>query len=225
MNTALDNRNEYALLAKEYLGLIMKVDRYSASKLILDAVDEGLSIKDLYLHVFQPTLYEIGRLWQNNEITVAKEHFCTAVTQFIMSQLYPKIISSKKKDLNLFATCVGGELHEIGIRMVADFFEMEGWNTFFTGASTPVESIIRSIEEFDTDVLAISTSMTFNIIRVKELIDKVNEALPEHKVKIMVGGRPFNISPGIWKSVNADFYASDASTAIDIAEEHISIET
>jgi methanogenic corrinoid protein MtbC1 len=67
--------------------------------------------------------------------------------------------------------------------------------------------------------------MTFNIIRVKELIDKVKEALPEHKVKIMVGGRPFNISPGIWNNVNADLYAPDAVTAIEIAEKNISLET
>jgi len=105
--------------------------------------------------------------------------------------------------------------------MVADFFEMVGWHTFFTGASTPVESIIKSIEELDTDVLAVSTSMTFNIFRVKELIDKVKEALPEHKVKIMVGGRPFNISPGIWNKVHADLYAPDAVAAIEIAEKKI----
>ena len=36
----------------------------------------GISVKDIYLHVFQSSLYEIGRLWQENKITVAQEHYC-----------------------------------------------------------------------------------------------------------------------------------------------------
>lgn len=76
-------------LALQYTQMLLQGDRHSAGKLIFDAVKSGVPIKEIYLYVFQPSQYEIGRLWQNNKISVAKEHFCTASTQFIISQLYP----------------------------------------------------------------------------------------------------------------------------------------
>ena len=45
----------------------------------------------------------------------------------------------------MVATCIGGELHEIGIRMVADFFEMEGWDTYYLGANTPADAVVAEL--------------------------------------------------------------------------------
>ncbi len=78
------------------------------------------------LRVFQPALYEVSELWQRNIISVSQEHYCTVATQFTMSLLYPHIFRGKKSDRVFVGCCVGGELHEIGMRMVTDFFEIEG---------------------------------------------------------------------------------------------------
>ena len=118
-------------LAVSYLNTLLAGDSHLANQLILDAVRHGFGVKDIYLHVFQPCQQEIGRLWQMNRISVAQEHFCTVVTQTIMSQLYPYIFATEKNGRRLVATSVSGELHEIGMRMVADFLEMEGWTTYY----------------------------------------------------------------------------------------------
>ena len=90
------------------LRLLLRGNRQAASQLILTAVARGVTVKDIYLHVFQRTQYEIGRLWQINRISVAQEHFCTAATQLIMSQLYPHIFRTERVGRRLVATCVGG---------------------------------------------------------------------------------------------------------------------
>lgn len=205
-------------LADAYLGRLLQADRHAASRMILDAVDQGTSVRDIYLNVFQPSQYEVGRLWQNNQISVAQEHFCTAATQMIMSQLYPVIFNSEKNGLRLVATCVGGELHEIGMRMVTDFFEMEGWDTYYLGANTPAESIIHTLQEKKTDIIAISASMTFKIDAVIGLISDIRASESAENSKILVGGRPFNIAPDLWRRVHADGYAPDAQSAITSAE-------
>ena len=105
----------------------------------MDAIQHGTSVHDIYLHVFQRSQYEVGRLWQTNQISVGQEHLCTAATQLIMSQLYPLIFGTERKNRRIVAACVGGDLHEIGIRMVADFFEMDGWDTFYLGADVPTD--------------------------------------------------------------------------------------
>ena len=113
-------------------------------RFVLDAVNSGVPVRDIYLQVFQPAQYEIGRLWQTNRISVAQEHYCTAATQLIMSQLYPLIFSSPRNGLRMVAACVQGDSHELGLRMVSDFFELEGWDTLFLGASTPAGSTSTS---------------------------------------------------------------------------------
>lgn len=206
----------HGVLASQYLRALLDGDRQQASRLIMEAVARGASVKDIYLHVFQPCQYEIGRLWQTNQISVAHEHFATAVTQLVMSQLYPHIFSSTRRGHTLVATCVGQELHEIGVRMVADFFEMDGWDTFYLGGNTPIESTIRMIKERAADVLAISTTMTLHISAVAQHIEQVRQA---SDVRILVGGYPFNVSQDLWQQVGADGYAPNAQDAIALAHD------
>ncbi len=201
-------------LARDYLQALLHGDRRAASQMVLAAVQQGTPVKDIYLHVFQPSQHEIGRLWQTNQISVAQEHYCTAATQLVMSQLYPYVFAGEKIGRRLIACCVGGELHEIGIRMVADFFEMEGWDTYYLGANTPTDSILRSIAERQVDILAISATMTFHIGKVTELIERVQSSQVGKAIKILVGGYPFNISRGLWQQAGADGYAVDAAGAI-----------
>lgn len=208
-----------ATLARHYLDALLHGERHTASRLILDAVDDGTDVKDIYLHVFQPTQHEIGRLWQTNQVSVAQEHYCTAATQLIMSQLYPYIFSTEKTGRRLVATCVGGELHELGVRMVADFFEMAGWDTYYIGANAPADSILQAVYERQADVLGISATMHYHAGAVDDLIDRVRTSDAGHAVKILVGGYTFSVTPDLWRKVGADGCGHDASEAIAVAKQ------
>jgi methanogenic corrinoid protein MtbC1 len=204
----------HAELAKKFLRFLLNGERHLASRLILEAVDSGVEVKDIYLHVFQSSQREIGRLWQLNRVSVAQEHFCTAATQLIMAQLYPRIFRTEKNGRRMVATSIGGELHEIGIRIITDFFEMEGWDTYYLGANSPTNAILQALSDRRADVLAVSATMTFHIRAVEHLIAAVRAADNLRAVKILVGGYPFNVERELWKRVGADAYAADASEAI-----------
>jgi methanogenic corrinoid protein MtbC1 len=217
----LDADAPYAPLARRYLVFLLKGERQLAAHLIHDAVAHGTPIRDLYLAVFQPCLREIGRLWQANEISVAQEHFCTAATQNIMAQLYAHIFTTPRCGRRLVAACVGQELHEVGLRMVADLFELAGWDTYYLGANTPADSIVATLAAQRADVLALSATMTFHLGTVAGLIAEVRRSDAQRNLhrplKIMVGGYPFNVAPDLWRGVGADGYAPDAVSAIDVA--------
>jgi len=202
--------------ARSYLDLLLSGKRKEASALIEKLVVEGTSIKDIYEYIFQQTQYEVGVLWQANKITVAHEHYCTAATQLIMSQLYPRIFAMEKFDKRLIACSVTGELHEIGIRMVADLFEMEGWDTHYLGANMPDNHLISSIKENKADVLAISVILPLNISKAKNLIDKIRADKEMNNLIILVGGYPFQIVPDLWQKIGADASAESAREAIKI---------
>jgi MerR family transcriptional regulator, light-induced transcriptional regulator len=153
-----------------------------------------------------------------NEITVAQEHFCTAATQLIMSQLYPQIFATPRVGRRVVAACVGGDLHEIGVRMVADFFEMAGWDSYYLGANTPIEGIVESVVQRRADVVAISATMSYHVPTVSDVVHAVRERGAGWTPRILVGGYPFRVDPELWRSVGADGYAPDASEAVALAE-------
>lgn len=204
----------HAGLARRYLRLLLGGERHAAARLILEAVESGVPVREIYLHVFQTSQREIGRLWQTNRVSVAQEHYCTAATQLIMAQLYPRIFRTERNGRTFVATSVAGELHEIGARIVSDFFEMEGWDTYYLGANSPTPAILRALAERKADVLAVSATMTFHVRAVAELIAAVRASEALGGVKVLVGGYPFNVEPGLWGRVGADAYAADAAEAV-----------
>lgn len=201
-------------LAREYLQALLAGKRHAANQLILDAVQQGITVRELYLNVFERTQHEIGRLWQVNEISVAQEHYCTAATQLIISQLYPYIFDAPKTRGMLVSTCVSGDQHELGARMVSDFFEMDGWNTHYLGANMPTSSVVQTLTEQGANVLAISATISSHVGAVESLIASVRRAPGCANVKIIVGGYPFKIAPQLWEKIGADGSADNAHAAV-----------
>jgi len=216
--------NHLTPLAQKYLNYLLKGDRNSALSLVMTEVTSGISVKEIYILVFQSTQYEIGRMWQTNKISVAQEHYCTGATQLIMAQLYPYLFKGEKKNRKMVTTCVPGELHEMGARMVTDFFEMNGWDTYYLGANMPIDGVIRYISEVNPLCLAISATMTFHVSAVEEMIRKIRSAPTiASDLIIIVGGYPFKVAEGLWKSIGADGYAVSGTEATELADKLITV--
>lgn len=215
----IQQSNRYYELAKDYLNLLLKGQRNNALRLIMKAA-ENVPIRDIYLSVFQPVQREIGRLWQKNKISVAQEHYSTAVTQFIMANLYPQIFKTVKKDIKFAGLSVSSELHEVGIRMVTDIFELEGWDTYYLGANTPADSVIEMINLYEIDVVGISATMSFHVSKVRDMISGIRQQTDGRTV-IIVGGYPFLQDKDLGDSIGADGFAKDADKAVEIANDLI----
>lgn len=212
---------EYLDLARCFLDTLLSGDRRGATRLIMDAA-ERVPLAEIYLSVFQPCLREVGRLWQINRVSVAQEHFFTAAAQMIMSQLYPMVFDRPDNGFRMVATCVQGELHEVGMRMVADLFEMDGWATTYLGASAPLASVVGMISERRPHILAISATIGANVPRVGALIEAIRQQPGLDEVKVLVGGYPFLHSPDLWRRVGADGFALDGRSALQVAREMVS---
>ena len=205
-------------LSFRYMKHMLAHERQEGFSLAHAALDDGLSLQELYLDVLQPVQHDIGWLWQTGKISVGHEHYCTNATQLLMASLYPRLFKPGKKGLRLLAACVEGELHELGVRMLADVFEMEGWNTDFLGANTPQESVIQMLEATEADVLAIGISMYYHLDKVEQLVSATKKHFKGDEPVILVGGYPFRNVDALWGNVGADGTALDANEAVRTAE-------
>ncbi len=204
-------------LAKRYLDLLLRCERQLALDLIQEAIRSGVGLREIWLRVFQDSQYEVGRLWQSNQISIAQEHYCTAATQTIMSRLYSHVFSAPRKGHILVTACAPGEIHELGMRMIADIFEMEGWDTYHLGANMPVAALADFVAQRQPDLVGLSATMTFHLEGVAMIIKALRENKQTCDVNLVVGGRAFNREPGLWREIGANAYACDIEDALNTA--------
>jgi methanogenic corrinoid protein MtbC1 len=217
----ITDENPMSALAHSCLEALIAGDREKAWAGISHAVSSGAPVRDIYLHVFQPVLWETGRFWQIGEAGIAQEHYVTASILLFISRLHDRIhpagSTAGGRGKTLVAGCVSDELHDVGIRMVADFFEMDGWNTYYTGGNIPAQSLLEAVRDQHADVVALSSTMAFHLPVVHYLVRSLRADPKTRDVKIIVGGYPFNLVPDLWKQIGADACAGNAVDAVTIA--------
>lgn len=162
-------------------------NRLSCSNIINDLVKDKVGINDIYENVIRVALYEVGELWERGEISVASEHMASAIVESILNELYSTIISKSRMNNTVVASSVENEAHQIGIKMVADVFEMQGWNVHFLGANTPLNDLIDFIEIVKPKVVALSISIYFHIHSLEQMIEKIKYQFPG--IVVIVGGQ------------------------------------
>ncbi|KAA9040853.1 hypothetical protein FW778_02085 [Ginsengibacter hankyongi] len=222
--TTFSENNPLLAYAKQYQSFLLNGNRLGAQALIDDLISNGEAVTSIYEHIFQATQHEIGFLWQTNKISVAHEHYCTAATQQIIATLYTRIFTTAKKGVKMLACAVSGDLHEMGIRMISDFFELDGWDTFYLGANMPDSDIIAAIKEQKVDLLALSVTMPFHISKAERLIRKIRSDDDLSQLKIIVGGYSFSQAKGLWKDIGADGSAQSAKEAVQMGNQMITLQ-
>ncbi|MBI9042258.1 cobalamin-dependent protein [Lutibacter sp.] len=150
---------------------------------------KDVSIKIIYEDLLKVSLYEVGKLWEYNKISVASEHLASAIVEAILNDNYLNIISEKRVNKNVLLSCVEKEFHQIGVKMIGDIFEMNGWTSYFLGSNTPTKDVLLFSKTIPIDIIAISLSIYSHLPELTKLIEKFRLEFPE--TPILVGGQAF----------------------------------
>lgn len=201
---------EYFEIRKNYLDAILTNQTRLAYQVIADARKQGIPLAQIFESILAKVMYEVGELWHKNVITVEKEHYATSVTQTILSGFYDEIFEQPRKEFTLVSCSIGSELHEMGIRMLSDIMEYQGWDTFYLGAALPPNAILSAIEEHKPDIVALSVTMPPYLAICEDVVNKIREKHPQ--MKIAVGGQAFRSTDRLWEKWNVDFYSVSAGS-------------
>lgn len=162
-----------------------------AYQLVKEMYDIGATFEDIYLKIFEYSLNKLGVLWELGLINVAKEHQFSASVEMIMAQLFLQI--PKQKKLNKKAICFGinGEKHIIGIKMVSNYLEFRGIESYFIGSDIPYEDLVNYISDIDPNTLFISVTLSENDRQLEEFLNKVCNDDRLSGINIVLGGKMF----------------------------------
>lgn len=205
-------------LRARFLEAQLKGDRREALRLLMDdGVNAGVPITDLQLKVVQEAQREIGRLWQENVVTIAQEHLATAIANMALSHLYDLAPNAARNGRKAVVACVEGELHEFPARLVADALDLAGFDVRYLGASVPTDSLVDMVRNQRPDLLALSATMAFNAPALRDAVARVRAEAPP-SVHVAVGGGVCEWISGIAEEVGADATGCDAAELVAAAE-------
>ena len=210
----LDPNDTAGALALKYLGACLEGDTRRAIGLVTDAASEGMPLARIYLEVLLPAEREIGRMWHGAEASVAEERVVSETTRRLMAILSYEKSASVQVGKTVLAAAVASNAHDLGIRAVADLFELAGWRVISLGANVPPADVASASKFFDADLVVLAATLTTQLKQLQATIDAIRAARGD-TVKILVGGNVFSDAPELWMNLGADAHASEVNEAVE----------
>lgn len=172
---------------QQYLALLLDGDRHGCASLVEQSRAGGAGLKELYLDLFQRSLYQVGDLWEQHLISVAVEHLATAITERVMTLVQPALFGGSPRERSLLVCCVADEFHRVGGQMVADLAELHGWRGYFLGPDNSVDTLLKTIDHLKPDRVGLSLSVAANLPSLYRAADAVQGTFPG--LPVLVGGQ------------------------------------
>ncbi len=204
-------------LAREYLLAALEGRREDAVSLALAALERGLSVEELSRNVLGRVQIELGAMWHRSQLSVVEEHLVSRTTEEVLTRLHARTPRAPSNGLRVLVTAVDGDLHDIGLRVVAGQFEAAGWQAIFLGASTPPLEAALAAAEFEAHAVAAGVTLVSQLKAAARLVELLRADPRTKSLPVIFGGRPFHVAPALWRTLGADGMASSAPQAVELA--------
>lgn len=213
--SALPGVQAYGQLALDYVTALVAGEERRAVKLVLHALEvRQLRVKEVLESVLVPAQRELGRLWHQGVIGVAEEHFGSVVTGKVLARAMVHAPPSEPNGCTVVVTSVTGDAHDLGVHMVAAFFELDGWRSICLGANTPIDDLVQFVARFDSDLVALGATLDPQREVAARTVEALRAARPGQRV--LVGGAAFRGDAALWRRIRADAFAETAGEAAEV---------
>lgn len=194
-------------LARRFLLAQLENRRGDALALLERAYADGIGVSDLEVHVLAAAQAELGALWQRGEIQIAEEHLGSSIVDDALGLLGRYVPTPMGSDRRALVATVAGNVHSFGARVVSHHFRLAGWRTDCLGADLPADEVVWAAREHASQVVALSATLPLHVRATADAVEALRAAgLPS---KVLVGGRPFEEVPELWRAVGADHGSND----------------
>lgn len=191
---------------EEFIKVLDTYNKEKAYSYAIELLNNGtFGVVDLYEKVLKPSLNNWNCDHENNKLCIWQEHIRSSIIRSIIEGCYPFVLKEKSNtyEQTVAVVCPPDEQHELGARMISDYFTIKGFNSTFVGSNTPVESFIEAVKNYEFDYIAISVTNYYHLFKTKKLIQKIKNLSP--KIKVLVGGRAFVDRNNMYKNLGADY--------------------
>ena len=138
----------------------------------------------------------------------------TAIVQSVMTVGLLRSPLPTAINKRVLLACVEGNNDAVGLRMVADAFQLSGWDVQYLGANVPTIALIKHIGEWKPDLVGLSVSFPQQLRVAKAVAAQMNARFGEARPARMLGGLAINRFNQLADMVGADAFSTDAQAAV-----------
>src|SRR5512144_3219889 len=127
--------------------LAVALDRFdeAGAQQALDALFATLTIDVVLSDVLLPYLHDLGERWENDEASIAQEHFASNLLRGRLTALARTW--DRGAGPRALLACVEGERHDLPLVGFGLALRGHGWRISYLGADTPAASIVEAARE------------------------------------------------------------------------------
>lgn len=166
--------------AERLAAALDRFDEADANAILDDAIAR-FTVDAVVELVLLPVLRQIGTRWESGEVSVAEEHFATALLRGRMLAL-GRNWGGGTGPLALLA-CPPGEQHDLGLIAFGLVLRQRGWRIALLGGDTPVETISDAVAKLAPDVVVLAAVTPEPFEAVADRIRGLAEDTP-----VLIGG-------------------------------------
>lgn len=182
---------------------------------IVAAVTAEQGYVEMAVNLIQPALYRIGRGWQARKVSVAQEHLATALAQRLLVRQFVETTPATRNGRKALFACVPSNQHALGLRIVADAFELDGWEVDYLGADTPTDSLIERILEVQPELVGLSIALIKQLPILTEVVHRIRSACGDDAPRLIAGGGGLDALPNLAQRLGLDQWHAQPGTALE----------
>lgn len=191
---------------------------------LLDFVDNclatGSSVEAIYVDLLAPSARRLGEFWEQDsedfvDVTMGLWRIQEILRELAM-RVPPPASQLQERRSALFST-MPGEQHSLGTLMVAECFQRAGWDTDVLIEPSQSE-LTAKVASRHYELAGLTLSNDCPRAALSSLITSIKAVSSNSGICVMIGGRFVIENPDIVAQCKADGTATDAQTAIALAD-------
>jgi len=179
------------------------------------------TIPELYEEIFTPALYCIDNCSEDDEDCIWQEHVKTSIIKTSIESLYPHIIKMKKNikplGIKVVLACPEQEYHDVGLRMISDFFTLNGYESIYIGSNTPRDQVSIAITKEKPKYAALSITDYYLLFETQKLVKEIRKKSGD-KIKIILGGSAFTKNMNSFELIGGDIYLNSYKDIVKLKD-------
>ncbi len=210
-----------------FTALVLGVNDEAWSDAIEAQLVRGVCTETLCMDLLVPTAQELGRRWEEDEISFTEVTVGVGRLQRALRALAPDFDQTGVGGLDgrrVLLLMVPGDDHTFGISVVAEFFRRAGWDVVGHCDARCADPRALVADEW-FDLLGISAGSGTHLELLPGLITTLRQASRNPALAVLLGGPQALADEALAERVGADGLVSDARLAPAMAEKMLETRT
>ncbi|GCE26081.1 MerR family transcriptional regulator [Dictyobacter alpinus] len=176
------------LSRKQLIDIFRDMDE-QAAHVLMGTMLSFYSVEQVCSNLIVPTLWDIGRLWAEGELTVSVEHFASNFFRAVLTNMF-HVTRSPLTGPIVLTCCAPGEPHELSMLMLSLFLRRHGMRVVYLGQSIETTGLMHTVKKLRPVVVCISLTLPAYMPALIGLGRQLQQ-LPDKPPAFIFGGQAF----------------------------------